>query len=152
MGNIFNADFRDFIQSLNDNEVEYILVGGYSVILHGHSRTTGDMDIWVGKTVGNYKKIAKAFKQFKMPLFDMTEDNFLRNPVFDVFVFGKPPVSIEILTNVKGLEFEGAYSNSECREVEGLKVQLIHFDDLLKAKRSAGRNRDVDDIENLSGK
>ena len=47
MGNIFNSDFRDFIASLNTNNVRYILVGGYSVILHGYSRTTGDMDLWV---------------------------------------------------------------------------------------------------------
>ena len=46
MGNIFNKDFRDFITALNNNDVEYILVGGYSVILHGYSRTTGDMHIW----------------------------------------------------------------------------------------------------------
>ena len=45
MGNIFNDDFRDFLKSLNNNNVNYILVGGYSVILHGYSRTIGDMDI-----------------------------------------------------------------------------------------------------------
>ena len=50
MGNIFNKDFRDFIAALNKNEVRYILVGGYSVILHGYSRTTGDMDFWVDRT------------------------------------------------------------------------------------------------------
>ena len=54
MGNIFNGDFQDFITALNNNEVEYILVGGYSVILHGYSRTTGDLDIWVNKKSENY--------------------------------------------------------------------------------------------------
>ena len=43
--NIFNQDFRDFIECFNRNEVEYILVGGYAVILRGYSRSTGDMDI-----------------------------------------------------------------------------------------------------------
>jgi len=57
MGNIFNDDFRDFLKSLNNNKVNYILVGGYSVILHGYSRTTGDMDIWVERTKENYIKI-----------------------------------------------------------------------------------------------
>ena len=79
MGNIFNEDFRDFISALNNNEVEYILVGGYSVILHGYSRTTGDMDIWVKKTKENYLKLLAAFNQFKMPVFDMTEKKFLNN-------------------------------------------------------------------------
>jgi hypothetical protein len=41
MANIFNDDFRDFIRALNKANVEYILVGGYSVILHGYARTTG---------------------------------------------------------------------------------------------------------------
>jgi predicted nucleotidyltransferase len=72
MGNIFNDDFREFIKSLNDHGVKYILIGDYSVILHGYSRTTGDMDIWVERTEENYKKIFDAFYQFRMPVFDMT--------------------------------------------------------------------------------
>ncbi len=50
MGNIFNEDFRDFVMALNAQQVKYMLVGGYSVILHGYARTTGDMDIWVKRT------------------------------------------------------------------------------------------------------
>lgn len=45
IGNIFNQDFREFLNALNNNKVKYLLDGGYSVILHGYSRTTGDMDI-----------------------------------------------------------------------------------------------------------
>jgi len=55
MGNIFNQDFQDFINSLNKFNVDYLLVGGYAVILRGYNRTTGDMDIWVNKTQENYK-------------------------------------------------------------------------------------------------
>lgn len=50
MGNIFQDDFRDFLIALNNQKVDYILVGGFSVILYGYSRTTGDMNIWVRKT------------------------------------------------------------------------------------------------------
>ncbi|MDQ3108793.1 MAG: nucleotidyltransferase [Bacteroidota bacterium] len=150
MGNIFNNDFQEFITALNENNVSYMLVGGYSVILYGHSRTTGDMDVWVKKSQENYKSLVRAFAQFRMPVFDMTEQNFLSNPDYDVFIFGKPPVSIEILTNVKGLEFEVTFPNSALRDVEGLQVRVIGYEDLLKAKRSAGRNKDIDDIENLS--
>lgn len=45
MGNIFNPDFKEFLLALNKHNVEYIIVGGYAVILHGYSRTTGDIDI-----------------------------------------------------------------------------------------------------------
>ena len=89
MGNIFNQDFRNFLQALNNSNVEYLLVGGYAVILYGYSRTTGDMDIWVNRTSINYKKIVQAFYEFKMPVFDMTEENFLQHTEWDVFRFGK---------------------------------------------------------------
>ena len=150
MGNIFNEDFEDFITALNNNEVEYILVGGYSVILHGYARTTGDLDIWVNKEKGNYHKLVKAFEEFKMPVFEMTEDNFLKNPEFNVFTFGKPPRCIDIMTDVKGLNFDQTFEISGFIEVENLKVRLIHINHLLESKKAAGRHKDWDDIEHLS--
>lgn len=150
MGNIFNEDFKDFISALNNNEVEYVLVGGYSVILHGYSRTTGDLDIWVNKGKENYFRLVKAFKEFKMPVFDMTEDNFLKNPELNVFTFGRPPSGIDIMTDVKGLNFDETFKASQIVEIENLKVRLIHLNQLLQAKKAAGRHKDLDDIENLS--
>ena len=78
MANVLNADFTEFIDSLNHKQVEYILVGGYAVIYHGYNRTTGDLDIWVNPTAANYKKLQEAFHLFKMPVFDMTEEKFLK--------------------------------------------------------------------------
>ena len=77
MADLFNEHFRDFIQALNEQQVEYVLVGGMAVILHGYVRSTGDMDIWVNKTKLNYQRLVKAYTQFGMPLFDMTESAFL---------------------------------------------------------------------------
>ena len=147
---IFNEDFQEFITALNNNEVEYILVGGYSVILHGYSRTTGDLDIWINKEKENYFKLVKAFKEFKMPVFDMTENNFLKNPELNVFTFGRPPSAIDIMTEVKGLHFKEAFKTSQIIEAGSLKVRVIGLNQLLKAKRAAGRHRDLDDIDNLS--
>ncbi|MCE7062955.1 nucleotidyltransferase [Dyadobacter sp. CY343] len=149
MANIFNDDFQEFLKALNETKVEYILVGGYSVILHGYSRTTGDMDIWVQKTKDNHSKLTRAFRRFGMPLFDMTEENFLKNPDFDVFTFGRVPVSIDIITNLKGLDFETANENASDYLVEDLTIRLINYHDLIKAKKAAGRPRDINDIENL---
>ncbi|MBC7888077.1 MAG: hypothetical protein H7Z13_09305 [Ferruginibacter sp.] len=149
MGNIFNDDFRDFLAALNDQQVRYILVGGFSVILHGYPRTTGDMDIWVERTKANYQKLKKAFHQFGMPLFDMTEDNFLTHPNWDVFTFGRPPVAIDIMVKVKGLDFDDCYNQSVMFEDENLKIRTIHKNSLIEAKKSAGRSKDLDDLENL---
>jgi predicted nucleotidyltransferase len=150
MGNIFYEDFRDFIQKLNDNNVKYLLVGGYSVIYHGYARTTGDMDIWVKREKENYELLTTAFNDFGMPLFDMTETNFLNHPTWDVYSYGTPPVCIDILVNIKGLEFDDCYANSEVFEDDGLQVRTINYNHLIIAKQSANRPKDIDDLTNLT--
>ena len=149
MGNIFNSDFQDFIACLNTNNVRYILVGGYSVILHGYSRTTGDMDLWVERTAENYLKIKHAFEEFGMTVFDMTEDNFLHHSVWDVFTFGIPPVAIDLMIGLEGFNFQEIYERSIIFKDEDLEIRVIHKNDLIAAKQKAGRSKDLDDLENL---
>ena len=150
MGNIFKEDFRDFIRELNNYDVKYILVGGYSVILHGYSRTTGDMDIWVDRTIGNYNRIKLAFLNYGMPVFDMTEDKFLYDSETDVFTFGRPPSSIDIMTIVKGLDFEECYDSAVFFEEDGLQIRTIDRNNLRNAKKASGRPKDINDLENLN--
>lgn len=152
MANIFNPDFQDFIRCLNESEVDYVLLGGYAVILHGYPRTTGDMDIWVKKTAENYRKLEKAFAAFGMPMFDMTEANFINNQAMNVFTFGVSPVSIDLMTEAKGLDFETVFQHAEIHEVDGLQVRVVHFNDLIRAKMAAGRMKDMNDIEHLKKK
>lgn len=149
MGNIFNSDFRDFIAALNRNQVRYILVGGYSVILHGYSRTTGDMDLWVDRTEENYLNIKNAFGEFGMPVFDMTEENFLHHPNWDVFTFGIPPVAIDLMISMEGFNFQEVFDRSIIFKDDELNIRVIHKNDLIAAKRKAGRSKDLDDLENL---
>ncbi len=146
--NIFNQDFKDFIEALNKSEVAYIIVGGYSVIIHGYNRTTGDLDLWIKPTKDNYKKLQNAFGIFGMSMFDMTESNFLSNKM-DVFTFGRPPVSIDILTIVKGLDFDETYKSSFITVMDEVEVRVIHLNQLRKAKLAANRPKDQDDLLNL---
>jgi predicted nucleotidyltransferase len=148
--NIFNDDFRDLIKAFNNNEVEYTLVGGYAVILYGYNRTTGDLDLFVNPTKKNYQRISKAFLEFGMPLFDMSEQKFLSLEEYDVFVFGRPPVSVDIITRMKGMEFVKIMDNIETRKVDDLlEVKLIHLNDLIQVKKNVNRAKDIDDIHNL---
>ncbi len=148
---IFNSDFLDFIHALNQCDVAYLLVGGYSVILHGYARTTGDLDIWVKPTKENYQSLVRAFQLFGMPVFDMSVDKFLQTDKYDVFIFGVPPVSIEVLTQVKAIDFEEAFPAAQWFEIgTGLQVRTLNLTDLLRAKKAAGRLKDLDDIEHLT--
>ncbi|HEY9259590.1 hypothetical protein [Chitinophaga sp.] len=150
MGTIFNDDFREFIQAMNNHDVEYILVGGYAVILHGYRRVTGDMDIWVNRTKENYLRLTRAFQEFGLPIFDMTEAKFLDVDTVDVFSYGRPPVSIDIITKLKGVEFDDAYPQAQIFNEEGLMIRFLHLNNLIEAKKAAGRHKDLDDIEKLT--
>ena len=149
MGNIFNQDFQEFLLALNNAEVKYVLVGGYSVIYHGFPRTTGDLDIFVEVSQENYQNIKKAFSLFGLSLFDMTEDNFLNNNNINVFSFGRSPVSIEILKEISGLNFEEVYNESMQTEIENIPLKVINLNHLKKNKKQSGRNKDLNDLENL---
>jgi predicted nucleotidyltransferase len=147
--NIFNDDFREFIQTLNQCNVDYLLMGGYAVILHGYLRTTGDMDIWVRKTVVNYEKLTQAMNSFGLPASMIGSQRFLNTASYDVFTFGRPPVAIDIVTEIKGVNFEDAFNNKEVVEADGLQINLISKKDLIKTKIAVGRHKDLDDLENL---
>ncbi len=147
--NIFNIDFREFLASLNKFEVKYILVGDYSVIIHGYNRTTGDLDVWIEPTLENYGQLMKAFIEFGLPTNAFSQEQFINTLDQDVFSFGKPPVSIDILTRVKGLDFIESLSDSVVHEEDDLQIRVLSLNKLRTAKTAAARNKDLDDLENL---
>ena len=149
MGNIFNKDFTDFLLALNKANVKYVLVGGYSVIYHGYSRTTGDLDIFVEVSEENYSKIKLAFNFFGLPIFDMTPFNFLENLEMDVFSFGRSPVSIDIFKQISGIDFNTVYENSIVSVFEKIPMRIIHLNDLKTNKQKSARSKDLNDLENL---
>jgi predicted nucleotidyltransferase len=146
--NLFNDDFIDFIDSLNRHHVEYVLVGGYAVIIRGYSRTTGDIDLWVNRSPENYTKLIAAIVQFGLPEHAIPIEQFLSDE-FDVFSFGRPPYSIEIMTAVKGLDFSETHLSATQEEIDGITVRVIHINQLKLAKKASGRNKDLNDLENL---
>lgn len=150
MVNLFNKDFQDLIRSFNANDVKYILVGGYSVIIHGYHRATGDLDLWVKPEPANYQRMISAFAEFGFPTDLITEEMFLSVEEFDVFQFGATPTSVDIMTRVKGLDFDNVYSDCEWHIVAAdTKVRVINLENLIRAKRAAGRHKDLADIEEL---
>jgi hypothetical protein len=83
---IFNPDFRDFIAYLNKYNVDYMLVGGYAVIIRGYSRSTGDMDIWVSKTEDNFRKLLSATTAFGLRLPFRKTNSFLIDLTYSLSV------------------------------------------------------------------
>jgi len=85
-----------------------------------------------------------------MPLFDMTQEKFLEDDGTNVFTFGRKPVAIDLMTGCKGLDFEESFQLAKWMDIEGLKIKVIHLNQLIKAKKASGRHKDLDDIEKLT--
>jgi predicted nucleotidyltransferase len=141
-------DFKDFLLTLNKHQVKYIVVGGYAVVYHGYNRNTGYLDIWVEQTSENFDLLMQVFSEFGLPLNAISKNEFLNNR-HDVYTFGVPPVCIEILTAVKGIQFAESFSNSLRIMLDGIEVNMIDVSDLIRNKKAVGRNKDLDDIEHI---
>ncbi len=150
MIDIFNSDFDDLIHCFNKHDVEYMLVGGYAVILHGYIRSTSDMDIWVNRTADNFVKMMGAFSEFGLPTTEIAKDQFINNEEAEVYRYGIEPNAVDIISRLKGLDFNECYKVAKLVPLpNGNTVKLIHLNHLIAAKKAAGRHKDLNDIENL---
>ncbi|MFH1908160.1 MAG: hypothetical protein ABIL11_12400 [Chloroflexota bacterium] len=144
---MLNQDFKEFIQSLNDNGVRYLVVGGYAVALHGYPRYTKDMDVWVEMTIENVARVVTALNQFGFASLGLKEDDFLVPD--QIIQLGYPPRRIDMLTTLPGVEFSECYPAHIIADVEGTSVNFIDLENLKKNKKATGRHQDLADLENL---
>lgn len=143
----FPPDFSEFLRLLNDNEVEYLLVGGFAVAIHGYPRATADMDVWVAKGSANARRIVATLGDFGFDAKSLSPELFI---VPDRVVrMGVAPLRIEILTSIDGVDFESCSERALAYAVEGFDVPIIGLDDLKINKRASGRNKDLADLDHL---
>jgi predicted nucleotidyltransferase len=145
---MLNPDFKEFIQSLNDNGVRYLVVGGYAVALHGYPRYTKDIDLWVEPVPDNADKIIAALDQFGFGSLELKATDFLEPD--SIIQLGYPPNRIDLITTLPGVEFGDCYSARIVTEMDGVMVSFIDLENLKKNKRASGRAQDLADLENLS--
>jgi hypothetical protein len=140
-------DFKEFLKLLGDHKVEYLLIGGYAVGYHGYPRATVDMDIWIARHPSNASKTVAALKEFGFDNSELSPEMFLKED--QIIRMGLPPIKIEIVTSISGVEFEECYSNKIIDELDGIKVNLIDLVHLKINKKASGRHKDLNDLENL---
>lgn len=144
---MLNQDFKEFIQSLNNNNVRYLIIGGYAVALHGYPRYTKDIDIWVELSPDNAKKIMHALDDFGFGSLELKESDFLEPDM--IIQLGYPPNRIDMILSPTGVDFQSCFPNRVIVEVEGVQVNFIDLDNLKKNKEATGRKQDLADLENL---
>ncbi len=142
------SDFSEFLKSLNSNRVEYLVIGGYAVAVHGYIRATNDLDVWVGVSPENAIRIERALRQFGFITPDLTPELFLTPN--NMVRMGVPPLRIEILTTISGVDFDSCYAEKEMIQMEEIVVPVISLARLRENKAASARAKDLADLENLT--
>jgi hypothetical protein len=140
-------DFKEFLQLLNANHVEYLLIGGYAVGYYGYVRATADMDIWIGSSPDNATQMVATLREFGFDVPNLSEALFLQAD--NIVRMGVPPFRIEILTSISGLRFEVCYAERVIDSIDGVEIPLISLPHLKINKRASGRLKDLTDLEHL---
>ncbi len=144
---MLNQDFKEFIQSLNANGVRYLVVGGYAVAVHGHPRYTKDMDVWIARDEENAARMVRALEDFGFGSLGLREVDFLEPD--QIIQLGYPPVRIDVLTTLVGVDFEECFPTKLEVPVDDVVAYFIDIENLKKNKKASGRLQDLADLENL---
>ena len=141
--------FKELLNTFNENEVRYLIVGAYAVMKYSDPRFTKDLDIWVDATLDNASKVYDSLKSFGAPLDGLTVTDFASSGFYQM---GRPPVRIDVLMNIDGVDFDSAWKNRENADFDGIPANFIGLPDLLTNKRATARPQDMVDLQNLEKK
>lgn len=104
---MWSQDFKGFVGLLSAFGVEYLVVGGYAVGVHGYPRYTGDFDVWVSTDPANAQRLVEVLERFGFAGMGISALDFTRDE--RVLQLGQPPFRIDLLTSIDGVRFEQAY-------------------------------------------
>ena len=147
--NLFIDKHQELLKALNNNNVDYIIIGGYSVIFHGYKRTTGDVDIWLKPDNENRTKVLSALKEIEIDSHSLSEIGKLDFTGYVVFAIWDEPERADFITIINLVNFDDANKKKIIEEIEGVKIPFLHLNDLVLSKMNTGRAKDKADIEEL---
>jgi len=125
-----------------------LIVGGYAVGFHGFPRYTGDIDVWVNSTADNAEKVLKSLDEFGFGDFNLSKEDFLTKK--NLFQLGNPPFRIDIIISIDGVTFKEAFLKKIVKSIDGIEINFIGLNELIKNKQASGREKDLLDLKNLT--
>lgn len=140
----------ELIRELNNNDVDYIVVGGIALLLHGVVRATEDIDIFIKPTADNIVKTKKALKSVwnDSAIEEISEADLLGD--YPALRYGPPDdsISVDILTRLgDAIAFNDL--KFEIIEIEGIKAKVATIKTLINMKKDTVRLQDKADVEAL---
>lgn len=140
-------DFRDLLRAFVAHDVRFLVVGAYALAVHGTPRATGDLDLWIEADAANAERTIAALCDFGAALHDLRAEDLVTPGV--VFQIGLPPLRIDVLTAIDGVEFAEAWPRRTRADFDGIRVPVIGRRHFLINKRATGRLKDRADAERL---
>ena len=144
-----DSNYTDMLRCLNKAGVDYIMVGGWAVNMHGYVRATVDLDIWILADGVNAAKVYAALREFGAPLSGISTADFAQEDL--IFQIGVAPCRIDIITKISGVKYTDAVQRAVSKEIDGVPVRIIAMEDLIANKLASARTKDLADVEELRG-
>ena len=138
-------DFSEFFALLIDHRVEFVVVGGYALALHGAPRYTGDLDILVRPSHENASRVIDTLRAFGFPPGPLTPETVVAESC--LIQLGVPPVQLHIMSAISGVSWDEVWSGRDIATLSGLSIPFIGRRAFVANKRAAGRTKDIADIE-----
>jgi hypothetical protein len=114
---------REFIECLNSNEVEYLIVGALAVSWHGFARYSADVDFLIRPSQANAVRVLRALSQFGFGSLDISASDLTLSG--KVIQLGYEPNRIDVMTSVTGVSFDDAWDDRAPGDLDGLPVNFI---------------------------
>jgi CBS domain-containing protein len=131
---------------LNKKCVKYVLIGGTAAILYGSPRVTKDIDILIEPSAENSNNLLKALKEAGFGTANLTSAKKILNNEVTIF---KDYTVLDVFTKLKGSDFKTVWQNKRMKRINHESVPVIDLDELIKVKKAAGRDIDLEDVKIL---
>ena len=105
------------------------------------------MDLWVAIRQNNAEKLVVVLREFGLNAPQLSADIFLQEN--QIIRMGVPPMRIELLTTISGVDFDSCYSERIVDEIDSVEVHIINLKHLKQNKQASGRHKDLDDLQYL---
>jgi len=140
-------DFKELLEELARDAVEFLVVGGYAVAFHGRPRATKDIDIFLDGRRENLDRAAHALARFGAPENIVASVRSMADS--EIVFLGQPPLRVDFLRSIDGVSSANLFAQSVEANVDGVRVRVISLAHLIANKRAAARPQDLLDADFL---
>ena len=143
----FSQDMRDLLEIFRAHDVQVVLVGGFAVNFYGYVRATQDIDLLLYPSSENAARIMAALEDFGFGGAGIPRSAFEKEG--SVIHLGVEPNRIDLLTHLEGVGNRQIFENRQRIDFEGVPVDIIALRDLILAKQTSKRLKDLADADEL---